>query len=53
MYCKVKQWIQRELSHTVKLRCARVWSMMDIWYMYMVANPNSTMLLAIYISFEI
>jgi hypothetical protein len=25
IYCKVKQWIQRELSHTIKSRCARVW----------------------------
>jgi hypothetical protein len=25
IYCKVKQWIQRELSHTIKLRCACVW----------------------------
>jgi hypothetical protein len=23
--CKVKQWIQRELSHTIKSRCACVW----------------------------
>ena len=25
IYCKVKQWIQRELSHTIKSRCACVW----------------------------
>ena len=25
IYCKVKQWIQRELSHTIKSRCAYVW----------------------------
>jgi hypothetical protein len=25
IYCKVKQYIQRELSHIVKSRCARVW----------------------------
>jgi hypothetical protein len=24
IYCKVKQWIQRELSHTIKSRYARV-----------------------------
>ena len=25
IYCNVKQWIQRELSHTIKSRCACVW----------------------------
>ena len=25
IYCKVKQMIQRELSHTIKSRCACVW----------------------------
>ena len=25
IYCKVKQWIQRELSHTIKSRCACAW----------------------------
>ena len=25
IYCKVKQWIQRELSHTIKSRYACVW----------------------------
>ena len=25
IYCKVKQWIQRELSHTIKSRCECVW----------------------------
>ena len=25
IYCKVKQWIQRELCHTIKSRCAYVW----------------------------
>ena len=25
IYCKVKQWIQRELSHTIKSRCACMW----------------------------
>jgi hypothetical protein len=38
IYCKVKQWIQRELSHTIKSRCACVW-------IYMMADPNSTLLL--------
>ena len=42
IYCKVKQWIQRELSQTIKLRCACVW---NIWWIYMVANPKSTLLL--------
>ena len=42
IYCKVKHWIQRELHHTIKLRCACVW---NIWWIYMVANPNSTLLL--------
>ena len=37
IYCKVKQQIQRELSHTIKSRCACVW----IYGGY----PNSTMLL--------
>ena len=26
IYCKVKPWIQRELSHTIKSRCACVWT---------------------------
>jgi hypothetical protein len=25
IYCKVKQWIQTELSHTIKSRCVCVW----------------------------
>ena len=33
-YCKVKPRIQRELSHTIKSRCACVW---NIWWIYMVA----------------
>ena len=32
IYCKVKPWIQRELSHTIKSRCACVW---NIWWIYM------------------
>ena len=31
IYCKVKQWIQRELSHTMKSRCACVWNVVDIY----------------------
>ena len=42
IYCKVKQRIQRELSRTIKSRCVCVW---NIWWIYMVANPNSTLLL--------
>ena len=42
IYCKIKQWIQRELSHTIKSRCACVW---NIWWIYVVGNPNSTFLL--------
>jgi hypothetical protein len=42
IYCKVKQWIQRELSHTIKSRCACVW--MYGGYIY-GGYPNSTLLL--------
>jgi hypothetical protein len=31
IYCKVKQWIQRELSDTIKSRCASVWNEVDIY----------------------
>ena len=31
IYCKVKPRIQRELSHTIKSRCACVWNMVDIY----------------------
>jgi hypothetical protein len=41
IYCKVKQWIQRELSHIIKSRYALC---VDIWWIYVVANPNSTLL---------
>jgi hypothetical protein len=41
IYCEVKQWIQRELSHIIKSRYACVW----IYGGYMVTNPNSTLLL--------
>ena len=34
IYCKVKPQIQRELSHTIKSRCACVWMyMVDIYMM--------------------
>ena len=40
--CKVKPWIQRELSHTIKSRYACMWMhMVDIYDGY----PNSTLLL--------
>ena len=42
IYCKVKQWIQSELSHTIKSRCACVW--MYGGYIY-GGYPNSTLLL--------
>ena len=45
IYCKVKQWIQRELSHAMKLRCACVW-------IYMVANLILLCSLKTYLSFE-
>ena len=45
LYCKVKQQIQRELSHTIKSRCACVW-------IYMVANPILLWSLKTYLSFE-
>jgi hypothetical protein len=32
IYCKVKQWIQRELNHTIKSRCACMWIYeVDMW----------------------
>ena len=45
IYCKVKLWIQRELSHTIKSRCADVW-------IYMVANLILLCSLKTYLSFE-
>ena len=34
IYYKVKQWIQRELSHTIKSRCAYVWIYGEyIWWL--------------------
>ena len=50
IYCKVKQRIQRELSHTIKSRCACVWIyVVDI---YMVANLILLCFLKTYLSFE-
>ena len=49
IYCKVKQQIQRELSHTIKSRCACVW---NIWWIYMVANLILLCSLKTYLSFE-
>ena len=50
IYCKVKQWIQRELSQTIKSRCACVW--IYIWWIYMVANLILLCSLKTYLSFE-
>ena len=34
IYCKVKQWVQREMSHTIKSRCACVWMYnVYIWWL--------------------
>jgi hypothetical protein len=42
MYCKVKQWIQRKFKSYNQIKmCMYV----DIWWIYMVTNPNSTLLL--------
>ena len=49
IHCKVKQWIQRELSRTIKSRCACVW---NIWWIYMVANLILVCSLKTYLSFE-
>ena len=49
IYCKVIQWIQRELSHTIKSRCACVWNMVDI---NMVASLILLCSLKTYFSFE-
>ena len=51
IYCKIKPWIQRELSHTIKSRCACVWMyMVDIC---MVANLILLCSLETYLSFKI
>ena len=47
-YWKVKPRIQRELSHTIKSRCACVWM---IWWIYMVANLILLCSLKTYLSF--
>ena len=49
IYCKVKQWIQREMSRTIKSRCARVW---NIWWVYMVAILILLCSLKTYLLFE-
>ena len=46
IYCKVKQQIQRELSHIIKSRCACV------WWIYMVVNLILLCSLKTYLSFE-
>ena len=49
MYCKVKQWIQRELSHTIKSRCACVWIYGGyIWWLILILLCS----LKIYLSFK-
>ena len=48
IYCKVKQQIQRELSHIIKLRCACV----DKWWLYMVPNLILLYSLKTYLFFE-
>ena len=48
IYCKVKQGIQRELSHTIKSRYACVW----MYGRYMVANLILLCSLKTYLSFK-
>jgi hypothetical protein len=46
--CKVKQWIQRELSHIIKSRCECVWMyMVDICMVALLCSLKT------YLSFEI
>ena len=45
IYCKVKQWIQRELSHIIKSRYACVW---NIWWLILILLCS----LKTYLSFE-
>ena len=47
IYCKVKPWIQRELSHTIKMGMC-----VDVWWIYMVANLILVCSLKTYLSFE-
>jgi hypothetical protein len=49
IYCKVKKWIQRELSHTIKSRCACVWIYGGyIWWLILILLCS----LKTYLSFE-
>ena len=49
IYHKVKQWIQRELSHTIKSRCAYVWIYGGyIWWLILILLCS----LIAYLSFE-
>jgi hypothetical protein len=48
--CKVKPWIQRKLSHTIKSRCACVWVYMGL--IYMVANLILLYSFKTYLSFK-
>ena len=50
IYCKVNQWIQRELSHTIKSRCACLW--IYVLWVYMVANLILLFSLKTHLSFE-
>jgi hypothetical protein len=45
IYCKVKQWIQRELSYTIKSRCACVWIYGGyIWWLILILLCSKTYL---------
>jgi hypothetical protein len=49
IYYKVKQWIQIELSHTIKSRCACVWIYGGyIWWLILILLCS----LKTYLSFE-
>jgi hypothetical protein len=49
IYCKVKQWIERELSYTIKSRCTYVWIYDGyIWWLILILLCS----LKIYLSFE-
>jgi hypothetical protein len=50
IYCEDRPQIKRELSHTIKSRCACVWNMVDI-YIYMVASLIILCPLKTYLSF--
>jgi hypothetical protein len=50
IYYKVKQWIQRELSYTIKSTCAYVWIYGGyIWWLIIILPFSSKT----YLSFEI